>query len=157
MITSTNGSTLTLANNGAGPATISNSGGNHTIAVPIWLGSNLSVTDSPGSTLTVSGPIGETNAGTSLSVSGGGTLVLSGSNTYSGGTTVSGGTLKVANAAGSATGSGPVTVDAGATLSGSGIIGGPLEIAGELGPGDSPEILTVNNQVAFEPAPPSTP
>ena len=86
-----------------------------------------------------------------LSVSGGGTLVLSGSNTYSGGTTVSGGTLKVANSAGSATGSGPVTVDAGATLSGSGIIGGPLEIAGELGLGDSPEILTVKNQVTFDP------
>ena len=42
-------------------------------------------------------------------------------------------------------------MDAGATLSGSGIIAGPLEIAGELGPGDSTEILTVNNQVTFDP------
>ena len=44
-----------------------------------------------------------------------------------------------------------MTVDAGATISGSGTISGPLEIAGELGPGDSSEILTVNNQVTFEP------
>ena len=79
--------------NAAGSATISDSGGNHTIAVPIWLGSNLSVTTTVGSTLTVSGPIGEVNAGATLNVSGGGTLVLSSSNTYTGGTTVNGGTL----------------------------------------------------------------
>ena len=103
-----------------------------------------------GMSLTCSGNISGSGSG-GLTKSGGGLAILSGSNTYSGATTVSGGTLKVANAAGSATGSGPVTVDAGATLSGPGVIGGPLEIAGELGPGDSTEILTVNNQVTFEP------
>ena len=98
--------------------------------------------------ITTNSPYG---GGGGIVKSGAGLLSLTGSNSYSGNTTVSAGTLKVANAAGSATGSGAVTVDAGATLSGAGIIGGPLEIAGELGPGDSPEILTVNNQVTFEP------
>ena len=95
VITPSNGSTLTLADNAAGAATISNSGGNHTIAAPIALGSSLSVTATTGSTLTVSGAISEINAGTTLSVSGGGTLVLSGSNTYSGGTTVDASTLQI--------------------------------------------------------------
>ena len=115
----------------------------------------LTVSPTSGAT-TFAGNIVDSTLSTShgnvaLALSGSGKLTLSGSNGYSGGTTVSGGTLKVANAAGSATGSGPVTVDAGATLSGSGVIAGPLEIAGELGPGDSTEILTVNNQVTFEP------
>ena len=96
MISASNGSALILSNT-AGAATISNSGGNHTIAAPIVLGSNLSVTATAGSTLCVSGPISETNAGTTLSVSGGGTLVLAGSNTYSGATTVDAGTLQVGN------------------------------------------------------------
>ena len=95
IISATNGSALILANSGGAAATISDSGGNHTIAAPVVLGSNLSVAATPGSTLSVSGPISESNAGTTLSVSGGGTLVLSGSNTYSGGTTVNAGTLQI--------------------------------------------------------------
>ncbi len=79
-----------------------------------------------------------------------GTAILSGSNTYTGKTTVSAGTLNVANATGSATGSGAVTVNSGATLSGSGIVAGPVTIAGILAPGNSPGILTVNNQVTFQ-------
>ena len=94
VITGTN--TLTLSN-GTGTATISNSGGNHTIAVPITLGGNLSVTATTGSTLSVSGAIGENNPGTTLSVSGGGTLILSGSNTYSGATTVNASALQIGN------------------------------------------------------------
>ena len=97
VISASNGSTLTLANTAAGAATLSNSGGNHTIAAPIVLGSNLSVIAAPGSTLCVSGPISESNAGTTLSVSGGGTLVLSGSNTYSGATTVDASTFQIGN------------------------------------------------------------
>ena len=60
------------------------------------------------------------------------------------------GTLKIANTTGSATGSGKVSVNAAETLSGSGIIGGPVTVAGALSPGGSPGILTVNNQVTFE-------
>ena len=94
---------------------------------------------------------GQLSGSGGLNKIGGGALTLTGNNSYTGTTTVSCGTFKVDNSAGSATGSGPVTVNAGATLSGSGIIGGPLEIAGALGPGDSTEILTVNNQVTFRP------
>ncbi len=83
------------------------------------------------STLTVSGGgtfAGVIQNGTSnaaLSVSGG-TLALSGSNTYSGGTTVSAGTLLASNttAGGSATGTGSLTVNAGATLGGYGTSSG---------------------------------
>ncbi len=96
VIAPSSGSTLTLSNS-LGSATIANGGGNHTIAVPITLASNLSVSALPGSTLSVSGPIGETGGSQSLSLGGGGMLVLGGANTYSGSTTLSGGTLQVGN------------------------------------------------------------
>ena len=96
-ISASNGSALTLSNTGVAAATLSDSGGNHTIAAPITLGSNLSVTATGGSTLCVSGAIGEINTGTTVSVSGGGTLILSGNNAYSGATTVNGGTLQIGN------------------------------------------------------------
>ena len=95
VISASNGSTLTLSNTGAAAATLSDSGGNHVIAAPVMLGSNLNVTAAAGATLTVSGAIGEINPGTTLSLSGGGTLVISGSTTYSGATTVNAGTLQI--------------------------------------------------------------
>jgi autotransporter-associated beta strand protein len=91
-------STLTLTNT-SGAVSIANSGGNQTIAAPVVLGSNLSISATTGSSLTVSGPIGETSPGTSVTLSGGGELILSGSNTYTGGTTISGGTLDFASPA----------------------------------------------------------
>ena len=87
-----------------------------------------------------------------ITMDGSGLLTLTTNNSYTGPTTVdTGGTLKVLNTTGSATGSGTVTINSGATLSGSGIIGGPVVIAGALAPGSSPGILTVNNQVTFQP------
>lgn len=59
---------------------------------------------------------------------GGGTLTLSGANTYSGGTTVSNGTLLVANLSGSGTGLGAVTVNAGGSLGGNGSIFGATTV-----------------------------
>jgi autotransporter-associated beta strand protein len=94
-IGSSSGMAITLANT-AGAATIDNSGSNM-IAVPITLQSNLSVDSSPGSMLTIAGAIGESGSSYSLTLSGGGQLVLSGSNSYSGGTTVLGGTLVLPN------------------------------------------------------------
>ena len=94
VISASNGSTLTMSNTG-GTATISDSGGNHTIAAPITLGSSLSVTATPGSTLTISGALAESNPGTTVSVGGGGTLILSGSTTYTGVTTVNASTLQI--------------------------------------------------------------
>jgi len=89
-------STLTLSNT-AGPATIGNSGGNNTIAVPITLGSDLSVSASPGSALTIAAAISESGGSRSLSLIRGGELILSGSNYYTGGTDVVSGTLILTN------------------------------------------------------------
>ena len=94
VIAASNGSVLTMSNTG-GAATISSSGGNHVIAAPITLASNLNVTAVPGSTLTVSGAIAESNTGTALNVSGGGTLILCGSAGYSGATSVNASTLQI--------------------------------------------------------------
>ena len=55
-------STLTLTGTGTS-FPLTNSGGNHTIAVPVVLGSNLSVSTSTGSSLTVSAPVSEGQPG----------------------------------------------------------------------------------------------
>jgi autotransporter-associated beta strand protein len=89
------GSTLTLANTGTASASLSNSAGSHTISVPVVLGSNLSVTAAANTTLTVNGHISDNGSNKSLSLSGGGTLILAAANSYSGSTTISNGTLQV--------------------------------------------------------------
>ena len=103
--------------------------GNNTIAVPVTLAGNVSFSPTAGSTLTVSGAISQSPSGTSrtLTVSGGGTLVLSGSNTYTGATAVNSGNLAVN---GSLSSSSNVTVSSSATLSGSGTVGGAVAVAG---------------------------
>ena len=64
-----------------------------------------------------------------------GEWILSGSNTLSGGTVVLAGTLQASNTTGSATGSGLLTVSNGASLTGNGIILGPVVVNGTLSPG----------------------
>ena len=86
-----------------------------------------------------SGTYGGAIAGSgALTKTGSGTLTLSGNNTYSGTTTVTTGTL-ILNGTNSTSG---VSVAAGATLGGSGKVGGALSGAGQVGPGNSPGILT---------------
>jgi len=106
-------STLTLSST-AGPATISNASGYNTIAAPVTLESNLSVSASTGSVLTIAGAISESGSSCSLTLSGGSELILSGSNSYTGGTTVDAGTLIVTNNEALADGSN-LTVGANAT------------------------------------------
>ncbi len=126
-------STLTLAGTGTS-FPLSNNGGNHTIAVPLVLQSNLSVSATTGSSLTISAPVSEASPGTSVTLAGGGVLVLSGSNTYTGGTIINGGILVAANgtagsasgANGSATGSGSVILSGG-TLASDPSAGGFIE------------------------------
>jgi autotransporter-associated beta strand protein len=159
---------LTLGTAGAAGGTLWNISGSNIYTGPITLASDSRI-NSDGGTLTINsgtitgsgynlyiGGAGSTTIASviatgSLTKDGSGMLTLTTSNTYTGPTTVSAGTLKVANATGSATGSGTVTVGAGATLAGSGVIGGPVTIAGALAPGSSPGILTVNNRVTFQP------
>ncbi|MEI6239228.1 MAG: autotransporter-associated beta strand repeat-containing protein [Planctomycetia bacterium] len=84
--------------------------------------------------------VGGINDGVGLTKSTAGTLVLAGVNTYSGGTRIDAGKL-VAN--GSVAGN--VTVASGATLGGSGSFSGVLSGDGQIGPGNSPGILTVDS------------
>ncbi|MBN2214002.1 MAG: autotransporter-associated beta strand repeat-containing protein [Bacteroidales bacterium] len=81
-----------------------------------------------------------------------GTLALSASNTYTGGTSVNEGILMINNVSGSATGPGEIDVHNGTTLSGTGMVDGPVEIheGGALAPGNkSIGMLTVSNDLTF--------
>ncbi len=86
-------------------AAINNAAGDNTIAAPINLESNLSVSTTTSSILTIDGDVSESGGSRSLTLTGGGELVLSGSNSYSGGTIVEAGTLIVTNNEGLADGS----------------------------------------------------
>jgi autotransporter-associated beta strand protein len=97
VISSTSSNSLILSNT-AGPATITNSGSN-AIAVPITIESKLSVSVTPSSALTIAGAIGDSGSHSSLTFSGGGMLILSGTNSYSGGTFVGSGKVVVTNKA----------------------------------------------------------
>jgi autotransporter-associated beta strand protein len=79
---------------------------------------------------------------TSMSKTGAGTWILTGSSTNSGSTTVTAGTLLANNSSGSATGSGNVTVNGG-TFGGSGAVSGTVTInaGATLAPGSSIESL----------------
>lgn len=72
-----------------------------------------------------------------LTVNGGGTLILTNSNTYSGGTSVNAATLVLQNNSGSASGSGGISVGAAGNLSGTGTAGGTVVVGsgGEITPG----------------------
>ncbi len=95
-------------------------------------------------TLTESNAI--TGAGT-LTQAGAGKLILTGANTYTGTTTISQGTLIVNGSLGNTA----VSVNNGGTLGGSGVIGGPVTVnsGGTLSPGNSPGLLTVNNNLNY--------
>ena len=70
------------------------------------------------------GAVGDGGAGYTLTKSGTGTLLLSGTNTYNGPTTINAGTLLVNGSVQNGT----VTVASGATLGGTGVINGPVSV-----------------------------
>lgn len=96
--TTIGGANTISLNNGAAAATIAVSGGTHAINAPLTLSSDLAITAAAASQLTIGGNISQASAGKALSLSGGGTLILGGTNSYSGPTTVSAGVLRVNNA-----------------------------------------------------------
>jgi autotransporter-associated beta strand protein len=117
LIAQGSGGTLTLNGNVYSPSTntttagasaIVDSGGTHTISAPVALATTTTVAISTGSAFTLSGNVSGTGAlvvgpltlpSSEGAADGGGTLVLSGSNTYSGGTTVTSGVVQVTSAA----------------------------------------------------------
>jgi len=114
---------------------------NATISAPVNLNNDFlaAISVAPGQTLTVSGAV---QSDGSILVTGAGTLVLSGADTYTGPTTVSNGTLELD---GSLSGSNAMTVDASAVLDGSGTNTGPttIESGGTLEAGTSLVIATM--------------
>jgi autotransporter-associated beta strand protein len=86
-------SKLILANTGSSTATITVSAGNHSIAVPLEMDSNVSIIEATGSGLNILGQISDSGGSKTLTKTGSGTLTLSGSNTYTGATQISGGVL----------------------------------------------------------------
>jgi autotransporter-associated beta strand protein len=110
---STGTSTLTL-DNGAASAIISVTNGTHTIGLPVTLNSNLQVNANTGTSLTIGAMTGATKT---LTVGGtGGTVILTGNNSYTT-TTLNAGTLQVGNGAGAGSlGSGTITLGNGTSL-----------------------------------------
>ena len=113
-LSSGTGGRLTLDNSGT-TAFLTVMSGSHTITAPLLLSDNLDANVAVGSSLTLSGGLGENSPGMSLCEDGGGLLILSGTNTYNGGTTVNAGTLVLTSGSALPDGS-SLTVGAGATM-----------------------------------------
>jgi polygalacturonase len=97
-----------------------------------------------GSNTTFAGTITNGVAHTvALTKIGGGSLTLSGTNSYTGGTTVSNGTLLVNGAI-----TGSVTVASSGILGGSGLLRGPVMVNGTLAPGAGVGKITISNTLA---------
>ena len=141
--------TASLIKSGSSSLTLDNSGGVNNISTIVINGGTLQIGagDANGGISSVSitnnGALvfDRTNnvlltsdiAGTgTLTQGGGGTLVLSGANTYNGATSLTNGTLELDQ---SSSGTGPVTTSAGTVLAGSGVVNGTVTVGGKLNPG----------------------
>ena len=91
--------------------------------------------------------VAQINNGAGLTKSSTGTLTLAGINTYTGATVVSSGTLQFAGSLGSG---GSLSVNAGGVLIGSGTLGSPVTVSGQIAPGVSGVgALRVNNTLTL--------
>ncbi len=110
-------------------------------------GNNTRTIQTDANVATISGLISSSGGTQSLTKTGVGTLVLTNANSYNGTTSVSGGTLLVNGSLDSRTTA--VNVSAGATLGGSGTINRPVNVTGNLAPGNSPGTLDIVGNTAF--------
>jgi autotransporter-associated beta strand protein len=107
------GSNMLTLNNSGGGATIALAGGSHEIEAPVVLADNLTVGGSGTLAFGQSSGITDNGSGYALTLNApGGTLILSGSDSYGGGTTVTAGTLIATSSASLPAGS-ALTVGAG--------------------------------------------
>ena len=113
---------LTLTNTGTGSSgaiNAANTSGTNTIDAPIILGaaasSTQTFTQASGGTLIINGVISNTNSNVTLSLTGG-TIRLTGTNTYTGATTITAGIVNIQNASALGTTASGTTVSSGATL-----------------------------------------
>ena len=100
---------------GTGITVLSGSGPN-SISANLVLGASQTWNLAGGTTLSVSGAISESTAGTGLALTGSGTVALGGNNTYSGGTSINTGTVSVSADNNLGATSGAVTFTGGGTL-----------------------------------------
>jgi autotransporter-associated beta strand protein/parallel beta-helix repeat protein len=128
---------------------LSNHSGNCTFAGPITLAGDSGVGGQEGTTLTLSGAIGESGGARILYKLTPGAIKLAApaGSTYSGGTIISNGNLIVCNTTGSATGPGPIAIHSPGVLSGPGSVAGDLTVNGVLSPGASPGTLGTGNEI----------
>jgi len=119
---------------------------NYTSAPVVALVNSSSATTATAGLVTIA-----PNVGGMLTKSGTGTLTLTGASTYAGGTLVTNGSLVVNNLTGSATGSGPVIISTNCTLSGSGTIGGSVQVnkGGKTLPGTSGATNTIGSNLTY--------
>ena len=155
------GGTLVIGNNsalGTGILAMSSgttmsflNSGSFTVPNPITITGDPNFTPPSGTVQTISGAISNGSSPGTLDMSGGGTLVLSGTNTYTGPTNVNAGVLEVA---GSIATSSLTMVMGGATLTGAGAVGattvnsGGVFAPGSGAPGSSMKVL---GALAFNP------
>ena len=128
---------------------------NYDASTDLTVGSNLTLAATgshvfdigTGRTGTVTGAIGETAAGGSLTKNGQGKLVLDAANTYTGTTTVNAGTLHLGS--GGSIGASTTNIGANATLSGLGSIGGNTTISGLHTPGNSAGLQSFGGGLSY--------
>jgi autotransporter-associated beta strand protein len=96
--------------------TLNNNSGTHTISANVGIARNQTWSVASAGTLAVSGNITDFGGGYGITKSGGGTLQLTGTNTFFGGLTLSGGTVIVTSDANLGAASGPITVTSNSTL-----------------------------------------
>jgi autotransporter-associated beta strand protein len=135
-------STKTLALQGTpvtGVGKIINVSGDNTIAGAVTLEANESISVGSGTTLTMSGAIGESGGSRNVTKVGSGMLIVGGTSTYSGDTTISAGTLIVS---GNISSSSNTFIGNGGTLGGTGTAPGvTAQPGGTISPGNSPGVL----------------